>query len=263
MNIFKREFKANLKALVIWAVAYAGMMGIASAEFSVYHGQADEVNKFLESLPEALRQAFGMDGLRLDVPEGYFGYLASFIILASCIYATLLGAQILSKEINKRTAETTFSLPVTRQHMISWKLAVAVLNCVILTAVTFAGTIAAFGRFGISADFIKGVSAFMLIILLLQMLFLGMGLLISMLLKRHKRAGSVAASITVGAYFLSFIAKINDSPEFLKYVTPFEYFPAPDVINGRPLETFGFILAPVALVVFFVAAYRLVKYKDL
>ncbi|ADJ26584.1 ABC-type multidrug transport system, permease component [Dehalogenimonas lykanthroporepellens BL-DC-9] len=263
MNIFKREFKANLKALVIWCLAYAGMMGIASVEFSVYNDQADEVNQFLESLPEALQQAFGMDGLRLDIPEGYYGYLAGFIILASCIYATLLGAQILSREINKRTAETTFTLPVTRQHMVSWKLAVAVLNCFILTAVTFAGTLAAFSPYEMSADFIKGVGVYMLIILLLEMFFLGMGLLISMLLKRHKRTGSIAASITVGVYFLSFIAKINENTEFLKYFTPFEFFPAPEVVNGRELETFGFIIAPLATATFFFAAYRLVRFKDL
>lgn len=263
MNIIKREFKANLKALIIWGISYAAMMGIASVEFGVYQGQADVVNEFLNSLPEALRQAFGMDGLRLDVPEGYFGYLAGFVILASCIYAALLGAQILSKEINKKTAETTFTLPVTRPHIISMKLVAAVINCIILDIITFAGTMAAFARFDVSGDFVKGVAVFMLFILLLQLLFLGFGLFTSALLKHHKRAGSIVASIAVGTYFLSFIAKINENTEFLKYFTPFEYFPAPDVINGRELETFGFIIVPAALAVFFITAYKLVVRKDL
>ncbi|MGI2336777.1 MAG: ABC transporter permease subunit [Dehalogenimonas sp.] len=263
MNIIKHEFKANLKALIIWSISYVAMMGIASVEFSVYRGQADVVNEFLDSLPEAIKQAFGMNGLRLDVPEGYFGYLAGFVILASCIYAALLGAQILSKEINKKTAETTFTLPVTRSRIISMKLVVAIINCAILNIVTFAGTMAAFGRFDVSADFIKGVAVFMLFVLLLQLLFLGFGLLTSVLLKHHKRAGSIVASIAVGTYFLSFIAKINENTEFLKYFTPFEYFPAPDVIGGRELETFGFIIVPVALALFFIASYKLAAHKDL
>lgn len=263
MNIIKREFKANLKALVIWCLCYGGLMGLASVEFSVYEGQSEEVNRFLESLPEALRQAFGMDGLRLDVPEGYYGYLASFIILASCIYAALLGAQILSREINKRTAETTFALPVTRAHLVSRKLVVAVINCVILTAFTFIASLAAFSPFDIGSDFITGVAAFMLVTLLLQLFFLGLGMLISMLLKRHKRAGAITASITVGAYFLSFISNLDENTEFLKYFTPFEYFPGPDVVNGRELETFGFIIAPLATLIFFIAAFRLLRRKDL
>ena len=263
MDIIKREFKANLKVLVIWSISYAVMMGIASVEFSTYQGQADLVNEFLEALPEALKQAFSMNELRLDVPEGYFGYLAGFIILASCIYAALLGAQILSREINKRTAETTFTLPVTRSRIISMKLVVAVINCIILDIVTFAGTMVAFGRYDVSADFVTGVAVFMLIVLLLQLLFLGFGLFTSVLLKHHKRAGSIVASIAVGTYFLSFIAKINEDTAFLKYLTPFEYFPAPDVINGRELETFGFIIVPAALAVFFITAYKLVVRKDL
>ncbi|AKG52992.1 ABC transporter permease protein [Dehalogenimonas sp. WBC-2] len=263
MNIVKREFKANLKALIIWSISYAAMMGIASVEFGVYQGQADVVNEFLNSLPEALRQAFGMDGLRLDIPEGYFGYLAGLVILASCIYAALLGAQILSKEINKKTAETTFTLPVTRPHIISMKLVAAVINCIILDIITFASTMAAFARFDVSGDFVKGVAVFMLFILLLQLLFLGFGLFTSALLKHHKRAGSIVASIAVGTYFLAFIVKINENTDFLKYFTPFEYFPAPDVINGRELETFGFVIVPAALAVFFIASYKLVARKDL
>lgn len=263
MNIFKREFKANLKALIIWCVSYAGLMGLASVEFRAYQGQADLVNEFLEGLPEALKQAFAMNELRLDVPEGYFGYLASFVLLASCIYAALLGAQILSKEINKKTAETTFTLPVTRTHTVSMKLAAAGVNCLILTGVTFITGLAAFAPFGISGDFIRGVAVFMLFILLLQAFFLAAGLLISVLLKRHKRAGSIVASIAVGAYFLSFIARIDESTEFLKYLTPFEYFPAADVVNGRELEIFGFIILPAALALFFFMSYILVVRKDL
>ncbi|MEN8613874.1 ABC transporter permease subunit [Dehalogenimonas sp. THU2] len=263
MNIFRREFKANLKALIIWCVSFLMLMGLASTEFAVYQGQADEVNEFLNSLPEALRQAFSLDTVRLDIPEGYYSYLAGFMILASVIYAGLAGAQILSREMNKKTAETTFTLPVTRKRIISMKLMVAVLNCSILTAVTFAGSLAAFARFGIGESFVIGIGRFMLVVLALQLLFLLAGLFFSVLSKRHKRTGTIMASMIVGVYFLSFIAKLNESTEFLKYFTPFEYFPAAAVIQGHNLELFGFIVVPLLLLGFFTVSYRLVATKDL
>jgi len=263
MNIFKREFKANLKSLVIWCVSYLFMMVLASTEFAVYNGQADEVNAFLNSLPEALKQAFSLDLVRLDVPEGYFSYIAGFLILASVIFAGLAGVQILSKEINKKTSETTFTLPVTRSRIVSMKLAVAALDCFILTAVTYAGALLAFARFGIEADFVTGAGRFMVVVLALQLFFLLFGLLVSSLSRRHKRTGMIVASVIIGVYFLSFISKLNESTEFLKYFSPFEYFPAAYVVQGRGLEAFGFIVVPLLLIGFFAGAYRMVAVKDL
>jgi ABC-2 type transport system permease protein len=239
------------------------MMALASNEFAVYNGQADEVNAFLESLPEALKQAFSLDVVRLDVPEGYLSYIGGFLILASVIFAGLAGAQVLSKELNKRTSETTFTLPVTRSRIISMKLAVAALNSFILTAVTYAGALLAFARFGIGADFITGAARFMVVILALQLFFLFLGLFISSVSRRHKRTGMTVASVIIGVYFLAFIAKLNESTEFLKYFSPFEYFPAADVVQGNSLEPFGFIVVPLLLVGFFAGAYRLVAVKDL
>lgn len=263
MNIFKREFKANLKSLLIWCVSYLSMMALASTEFAVYNGQAEEVNAFLDSLPEALKQAFSLDTVRLDVPEGYFSYLAGFLILASVIFAGLAGAQILSKEINKKTSETTFTLPVTRQRIISMKLSVAVLNCFILTAVTYVGAVLAFARFDIGMDFLAGAGKFMLIVLLLQVFFLFFGLLVSSLSRRHKRTGMIVASVIIGVYLLAFFSKLNEDVEFLKYFSPFEYFPAAAVVQGTGLELFGFIAVPFLLAVFCVGAFKLVAVKDL
>ncbi|PVV83715.1 ABC transporter permease subunit [Dehalogenimonas alkenigignens] len=263
MNIFKREFSSNLKSLLIWCVSYLAMMALASSEFAVYNGQADEVNAFLNSLPEALKQAFSLDTVRLDIPEGYFSYIGGFLVLASVIFAGLAGAQILSKEINKKTSETTFALPVTRQRIVSAKLAAAALSCVILTAVTFAGSLGAFARFGIGADFITGVGKFMLVVLALQMLFLLFGFFVSSLSRRHKRTGMIVAAVIIGVYLLSFFSKLNEDVEFLKYFSPFEYFPAAAVVQGTDLELFGFIAVPLLAVGFFAGAYRLVAVKDL
>jgi len=94
------------------------------------------------------------------------------------------------------------------------------------------------------------------------LLFVLAGLFISMLIKSHKRTGTIIASITIGAYFLSFIAKLGDKTEFLRYFTPFEYFPTIAVIHGNSLETFGFVIVPVLIVAFFYGSYGLVRKKD-
>jgi ABC-2 type transport system permease protein len=201
--------------------------------------------------------------LRLDVPEGYYGFLAGYLMLMACIYAALAGAQILSKEINKKTAETTFTLPVTRRHIITMKLLAAGINCAVLTAVIFTGSVVTFAAPEMNPEFTGRISLYMLFILLMQLLFMLAGLLISVLIKSHKRAGTMIASFTIGAYFISFIANLGSKTAFLRYFTPFEYFPSVDVINGKSLESFGLIIAPVLILTFWGLSYGLVAKKDI
>ena len=136
MNIIKRELKANLKVLIIWSIVISAILAMAAAEFNAFKNVAN-VDEMLNAFPREMRDAFSFDVIRFDQPQGYYSYMGQYFMMMAVIFATLSGTKILSKEISKRTAETTFTLPVTRRYIISMKLIAAIIHCVLFTLIIF------------------------------------------------------------------------------------------------------------------------------
>ncbi len=262
MNIIKREFKANLKSLIIWCAIFIMILVMASLEFDAFKDMAN-VDEVLSSFPEEFQKAFSFDAVRFDKPEGYFSYMAQYFVLMAAIFAALSGSKILSKEISTKTAETTFTLPVTRKHMISMKLIAALINCAILTAMIFAASYLVFSQFELDSVFVKRLLLLMLFWFAIEVLFLLSTLFVSVIAQRHKKIGAVMSGITVAFFMMGFIAKMGDKYAFLENFTPFEYFSAIDVMHGHELSAVGFIVVPILIAAFFFLSFGLVKKKDI
>ena len=262
MNIIKRELKANLMSLVIWSIVIAAILAIAAIEFDAFKDLAN-VDEMLDAFPQVFKDAFGLDMIRFDQPHGYYSYIGQYFMMMAVIFATLLGTKILSKEISKKTAETTFTLPVTRRYIISMKVIAVIIHCVLFSLIIFGLSYAAFSSFDIDRYFVERLFLLMLFILLLQLLFISAGLFASVLTKSHKRTGTMMASIAVGVYMISFIANISDKYEYLKYLSPFEYFPAIDIMYGNELGLYGFIVVLLLIITFFFTSFILVEKKDI
>jgi ABC-2 type transport system permease protein len=86
-------------------------------------------------------------------------------------------------------------------------------------------------------------------LLVLQIIFLAIGIFIGSAMKQHKQAGSVAISVLLGTYFFSVIAGLKEEWEFLKYFTPFKYFdPALIMRESRVEPVYLWISAGVILI---------------
>ena len=238
------------------------IIAMASTEFNAFKDMAN-VDEMLNAFPPELRSAFSFDVIRFDQPQGFYSYIGQYFMMMGAIFAVLLGTKILSKEINKKTAETTFTLPVTRRYMIAMKLVAAVISCTMFSLLVILVSYIVFSRFEIDDLFVKRLFLLGAFMLLIEILFLLAGLFASVLTRSHKRTGSLMVSITVGIYMLSFIAKVSDKYEFLDYFVPFEYFNAIDIMHGNELELFGFIVVPVLILTFFFVSFGLIKKKDI
>jgi ABC-2 type transport system permease protein len=262
VNIFLRELKANLRSLLVWGavVSFFTIVG-----FSKFTGYADnpELLAVLDALPEALMAAFNMNAFNLTTLAGFWGVMFSYFALLLSIAAIMWGSDIISKEERDKTVEFSLTLPVTRSRVVTAKTLAAVVNCVGLVLICWAATLIGAAQFSPDSEFFAQVRLGMSALLIMQMVFLALGVLFGAAMKRYRLASSVAVSVLLGTYFLSILSAMNEDLAFLKYFTPFRYFDPSVFLREARLDMTYVGLSAGIIVVCLVAAYLAYSRRDL
>jgi ABC-2 type transport system permease protein len=260
--IFYRELRANFKSLLIWSGIVILFNVVGFSKFSAFY-KNPELLSILDSMPQAMISAFSMNAFNLTTVTGFFGIMAMYFYLLLSIAAVMWGSDIISKEERDKTVEFSLSLPVTRGKLVTAKIAAAAVNCAILLYVTFGATLVGAQSYQPDSEFYKFVFLSMLATAFLQMIFLALGIFLGCAMKKHKRAGSVAVSLLLGAYFASILYELDGNLKLLKYISPFQYFNPALLLRESGLEVF-FVLLSVALAAIFLAgAYYSYSKRDL
>ena len=262
MRIYFRELKANLKSLLI----YIGVVGLfAVVGFQKFAGYAEnpEILEVLDAMPAALMDSFNMNAFNLTTIEGFFGVMFAFIALILGIAAVMWGSDIISKEERDKTVEFALTLPVKRSTLITAKSAAALTNCLLLALATWGLNGGMALSYDPSPDYFRFLTQGIAALLVLQIIFLAIGILIGSALKQHKRAGSVAISILLGTYFFSVIAGLKEEWEFLKYFTPFAYFDPALIMRESRIEPIYFWISLGVILVCLAGAYLAYQKRDL
>jgi ABC-2 type transport system permease protein len=262
MRIYLRELKANFKSLLIYIgiVAFFAVVG-----FSKFSGYADnpELLEVLDSMPAAMMDSFNMNTFNLTTVVGFFGVMFAFVGLILAIAAVMWGSDIISKEERDKTVEFSLTLPVKRSTLITAKFLAALTNCILLAAATWGLNLVAAQAYSPGDDYYLFVRQGMLALLLLQVIFLTVGIFIGCAMKQHKRAGSVAISILLGTYFFSIIAGLKEEWDFLKFLTPFKYFDPVMILNESRVEPVYLWISLGIILVSMTGAYLAYNRRDL
>jgi len=78
MNIFKHEFKMNLKSVVIWSLSIALLILVYLSAFSSISSDAELMSEMMASFPEELLIAFGMTDIDFSSVQGFYGVVFLF-----------------------------------------------------------------------------------------------------------------------------------------------------------------------------------------
>jgi ABC-2 type transport system permease protein len=184
-------------------------------------------------------------------------------MLMAAIHASMLGAVIISKEERDRTSEFLYVKPVARCEVITAKIGAAATCVVVLNAVTTASSLMFINLYGKGENVAGGVVLLMIGMLLVQFVFLFMGMAAAALLKRPKASTGIAAGVMLAAFFLSVAIDVSGKINFLIGFTPFKYFDAKYLLYGGSVEIW-YVLLSVALTAGFIAAtYWFFKRRDL
>lgn len=248
MHILKWELKANRKGLIIWSVIILVLIFMMTTEYSAYHDNPD-MQEIMDAIPEQMLKAFSMQGTNLTTPSGFISLASFYFYLLLGIHAIVLGTGIIAKEERDKTAEFFLTMPITREEAIMSKLTAAIINCLILLAVTIGGVIITLLRYEPGREFYEFLGYLTIALFMIQMIFLSVGMFLSSILKRYKTSGKIGTFLLVGLYFVSMITSLSDKVDFLKYLTPFKYYEASNLLNNMEFELRYIIITIVIIAI--------------
>ena len=263
MNIFLRELKANRRSLIVWSIAILFMVLSSMSKYSAYSGSGQSMNELLSHIPKSLKAVMGMGNFDLTTVSGFYGMFYLYMLLMATIHASLLGANIISKEERDKTTEFLMTKPVSREKIITEKLLAALFNVIVFNIVTLVLSITIVGKYTNGESVTGEIFTLMVGMFILQLIFLFIGTGIAAASRRPKAAASAATIVLLVSFVLSSASSMNSKFEGLKYITPFKYFEAEKLLDGGGFEPAFLILSFGIIAVMVCATYVFYKKRDL
>ena len=262
MNVFILELKAHRKSLIIWSLAMILMATSGMAKFATA-ANTKSMTEIIDQMPKALQTVFGLSGFDITTVIGSFGVMFFYLLIMATIHAVMLGAGIISKEERDKTTEFLMVKPISRDSIITAKLLAALFNVVVINAVTFISSAALINYYGKGDTHLADLTLLMVAMLILQIMFMLIGTAVAALSKKPKTAPALATTILLITYVLSMLIDLSDKLSFLKFLTPFKYFEAKNLINGGSFDPIFVGLSLIIIGVMVSLTYVCYRKRDL
>lgn len=262
MNIFLRELKAYRRTLIIWSIAIFFMIVSSIGKFMAYAETGQSMNELLSQIPSSIKAVLGMGNFDLTKVSGFYGMLYLYLLLLATVHASLLGADIISKEERDKTTEFLLVRPVSRARVITAKLLASLFNVVVFNLVTLIFSVTLMGKYAKGEDITGEIFTLMAGMFILQLIFLLIGTATAAVSRRPKSAASVTTAILLVSFVISSAINMNSNLEPLKYITPFEYFKAEKLLSGGGFEVNFLTLSFVIIAALVFVTYASYKKRD-
>lgn len=263
MNIFWIEMKAYTKSLIFWSIGILFLIASSMGKYAGLSSTGQSMSDLMEGMPKSLQAIMGIGTLDLSKASGYYGVIFIYLVLMGTIHATMLGANIIAKEERDKTAEFLFVKPVSRNKVILSKFMAALANLVIFNIVSLVTSISLVTKYSKGESVSGDIAITLAGMFILQLLFLVIGSATAAVNKNPKKAASLSTGILLITYILSIAIDLNDKFENLKYLSPFKYFEAKNMMYGGGLEAVYLILSVSLIVVLTVVTFVCFKKRDL
>jgi ABC-2 type transport system permease protein len=257
-----REIKANFKSLLIWSGVMMLMIFVGSAKFSAYFGDPSML-AMLDAMPKSIIDAMSLRAFNLTTVIGFYGLMFIYFGLMGAIAAAMWASDSISKEERDKTVEFSLVLPVSRNQVVTAKMLAALANCVIFVLVTWVVSIAAAQPYKPDQAFYAYLALEMEAMMLIELIFLAVGLLLGCGMKQYKYSGSTAVAIILTTYFLSVMSGMQANLDFLKYFTPFKYFDAAELFRSGEINVTYLLISAGIIVLGISGAYWVYNRRDL
>lgn len=264
LNIFKYEFKKYLKSILVWSLTFITVTILLMAFYPTFGNDVAMVDKLLANYPKELLQAFGMGGeLSLATVLGYYAFVFAFLQLFVAIQAANYGFSILSVEERELTADYLMSKPVSRIDILAAKFCATFLTLLINNAVIWVSTIVSLKLFSAGKAYsISNILLLLSTIIIFQLLFLSIGMLVSVSIRKVRNVLSFSLALAFGTYILNSIRAIVGG-KLLGYFSPFYYFDPSPILEKGNLNIEFMLLSGFIIISSLVATYVLYIHRDI
>lgn len=260
MNVFKRELKFYRKGLVFWCLGMAILIWSSAVKYNTLQSAGQSITDLIGQFPQSVQTIFGLTGFDLTTQSGFYGVMYMYIALTATIHAVMLGAGILSKEERDRTSEFLYVKPITRGKVVSAKLLAGLVNILVINIFTFALSVLLFSK---DPGFINDIFVLMVGLLFLQVIFFFVGTTMAAISRRPKLSASMASAVLLATFITTYLINFDANLDFLKYVTPFKYFDAKDILASGYLDLVYVSISVVIVVIMTIVTYRSYNGRDL
>ncbi|TCO79807.1 ABC transporter permease subunit [Marinisporobacter balticus] len=262
MNIFLHELNAYRKSIILWTISLAVIVIISFSLFPSFSRDIDQIKNLFEAFPKAIRIGMGISLDRFANILGYYSFPFSFVVLFGAIQAMNLGLSIVSKEVREKTVDFLLTKPIKRTQILTAKILAGIISLVITNVIYIAVT-------SIIASVVKrddySFKIFFMIsitLLFVQLIFMSVGVIISVILPRIKSVLPISLATVFIFYFISFLSSIT-ADDRIRYITPFKYFDAVYIIENSAYEMPFIIISLVIPVGAISASYVIYDKKDM
>ncbi len=263
MNIFLYELKSLRKSMLLWTISLLALAGLYLSIFPSMAKDAEEFKQLLASYPEAIRAMLGINLDYITSLLGFYSMIFTFIILCGAIQAMNLGVSILSKESRERTADFLLVKPVSRTKIVSAKLLAAIIT-IVITNILFLGISILLVTLEDTQDF--NLKLFILINLTMffvQLIFIAIGMLVSVFFKKIKNVLPISLGVVFGFYLIGTLLVTDIDNKFERMISPFKYFDITYIINNGRYEPLYLLISAVIIVVAIAISYVIYNRKDI
>lgn len=260
--MFKREFKINLKSLIIWTLIIVFVLVIA---FLIYPSLiTDTVNleELVNTMPKEILEIFNMDTISLNSVSGWLlteGYL--FINLVGSCFFAILGGTILLKEQSDGTIDFLFAKPIKKSKIVTSKLLTGIIYILIFNTII---SVTNFIGLNLSNDF--DFTHWILISvapIFIHLFFFVLAMFVSNFFKKTNKSLTFNIGLVLGTYLIGVISLMSEKLEFLKYLSPFEYINSKTIVTDNCLNGYNLILLTIYIIVCLIGLYKTYNKKEL
>ena len=260
MTIYIKELRQAFKSLCIWTASIAFMMLVCILLFPEMKGEMDSVSDMFANMG-GFSAAFGMDKLSFGELMGFYGIECGNILgIGGGFFAALAGISVLANEEKERTAEFLLTHPVSRFSVITQKLLSVLTQIIILNLVVVGVSLisaAAIGEDFEMKEFILMHFAFLLMQLEISCICFG----ISAFIKRGSIG--IGLGLALALYFMNIVCNISEQAELLRYITPYAYAEASNIISDSELDIVLIAIGTVIAVMGVATGYLKYLKKDI
>ncbi|MEH7155462.1 ABC transporter permease subunit [Neobacillus drentensis] len=262
MNIFFHELKAYRKSTFIWSVSLVLIIALFMSFYPAFAKDAENFEKIMEGYPEAIRNAIGFNLGNFFTILGFYCFPLSFITLCGAIQGMNLGTSIVSKEVSEKTADFLLTKPVTRTSVLTSKLLSAFVSIVMTNIIYLVATI--FMVFQVKTDdfSMKILLLLSLTLFFIQLIFLTIGVMISVIVPKIKSVLSVSLTTVFAFYFLGMFSSTTGE-EAKRYLSPFKYFDTAFIIKHSSYEGSFLLVSMIIIILAITVSYFVYAKKDI